>query len=147
MPDIDPFNLERFVAAQAPIFPAALAELRAGRKRSHWMWFVFPQLRGLGRSSTAQFFGLGSLAEARAYLSHPVLGPRLTLCTEAVLAIQGQSLAAIFGSPDDLKFCSSLTLFSRADGGDTSVFRQALDRFCAGREDERTLALLEQGTG
>lgn len=146
MQDTDPFHLERFVAAQAPVFPAVLAELRAGRKRSHWMWFVFPQLRGLGRSSTAQFFGLGSLGEAQAYLAHPVLGPRLTLCTEAVLAVEGRSLHAIFGSPDDLKICSSMTLVSRADGGSTSLFRQALDRFCAGREDERTLTLLEQGT-
>ena len=106
MPDIDPSNLERFVAAQAPIFPAALAELRAGRKRSHWMWFVFPQLRGLGRSSMAELYGIVSLAEARAYVAHPILGPRLTLCAEAVLAIEGKSLHAIFGSPDDLKFCS-----------------------------------------
>jgi uncharacterized protein (DUF1810 family) len=110
------------------------------------MWFVFPQLRGLGRSSMATFYGLGSLGEAQVYLAHPVLGPRLTLCTKAVMAVEGRSLHAIFGSPDDLKFCSSMTLFSRADGGSTSLFRQALDRFCAGREDERTLTLLEQGT-
>jgi uncharacterized protein (DUF1810 family) len=145
MQDTDPFHLERFVAAQASVFTSALAELRAGRKQSHWMWFVFPQLRGLGRSSTAEFYGISSLAEARAYLSHPVLGPRLTLCTEAVLAIEGRSLHEIFGSPDDLKFCSSMTLFSRADGGEESVFRRALDRFCTGRMDERTLALLERG--
>ena len=118
MHDADPFHLERFVAAQAPVFPAVLAELRAGRKRGHWMWFVFPQLRGLGRSPTAEFYGIGSLDEARAYLAHPVLGPRLTLCTEALLAVEGRSLHAIFGSPDNLKFCSSMTLFSRADGGD-----------------------------
>jgi uncharacterized protein (DUF1810 family) len=111
------------------------------------MWFVFPQLRGLGRSSTAESYGIGSLAEARAYLAHPVLGPRLTLCTDAVLAVEGRSLQAIFGSPDDLKFCSSMTLFSRAGGGNAGVFRQVLDRFCAGQADERTLALLEQGAG
>jgi len=117
MQDTDPFHLERFVAAQAPVFAAALAELRGGRKRSHWMWFVFPQLRGLGRSSMAEFYGIVSLAEARAYVAHPVLGPRLTLCAEAVLAIEGRSLREIFGSPDDVKFCSSMTLFSRAGRG------------------------------
>jgi uncharacterized protein (DUF1810 family) len=147
MQDTDPFHLERFVAAQALVFAAALAELKAGQKRSHWMWFIFPQLRGLGRSSLATFYGIGSLDEARAYLAHPVLGPRLTLCTEALLAIEGRSLNAILGSPDDLKFCSSMTLFSRAGSGEESVFRRALDRFCASRMDERTLALLEQSAG
>ena len=111
------------------------------------MWFVFPQLRGLGRSSTAELYGISSLAEAWAYLSHPVLGPRLMQCTEAVLAVEGRSLREIFGSPDDVKFCSSMTLFSRVQGADKSVFRGALDRFCAGREDERTLELLRQGAG
>ena len=144
MPDTDPFNLERFVSAQASVFAAALAELTAGRKRGHWMWFVFPQLRGLGRSPTAAFYGIGSLDEARAYLAHPVLGPRVTLCTEALLAIEERSLHAMLGSPDDLKFCSSMTLFSRADGGDEDVFRRAIDCFCSGREDERTVALLQQ---
>jgi uncharacterized protein (DUF1810 family) len=147
MQDTDPFYIDRFVAAQAPVFPAVLAELRAGQKRSHWMWFVFPQLRGLGRSSMAEFYGIVSLAEARAYVAHPVLGPRLMQCTEAVLAVEGRSLRKIFGSPDDVKFCSSMTLFSRAQGGDESVFRRALDRFCAGQMDERTLVLLEQGAG
>ena len=147
MQDTDPFHLERFVAAQALVFPAAMAELKAGRKQGHWMWFVFPQLRSLGRSSTAEFYGISSLAEARAYLSHPVLGPRLMQCTEAVLAVEGRSLNAILGSPDDLKFCSSMTLFSRAGSGEQSVFRRALDRFCTSRMDERTLALLEQSAG
>ena len=105
MPDADPFDLERFVTAQAPVFTTALAELKAGRKRSHWMWFIFPQLRGLGHSSTAFFYGISSLAEARAYLAHPLLGPRLEICTEAVLGIRDSTLNAIFGSPDDLKFC------------------------------------------
>ena len=146
MLDTDPFNLERFVSAQAPVFATALAELKAGRKRSHWMWFVFPQLRGLARSPMAEFYGIGSLDEARAYLAHPLLGPRLTLCTEALLAVEGRSLHAILGSPDDLKFCSSMTLFSRAEDGEESVFRRALHRFCEGQADERTLALLEQGT-
>jgi uncharacterized protein (DUF1810 family) len=147
MPETDPFDLARFVAAQAPVFDAVLAELRAGRKRSHWMWFVFPQLRGLGHSATAQFYGIGSLAEARAYLAHPVLGPRLACSTEALLAIEGRALREILGAPDDLKFCSCMTLFARAEGGSASLFRQALDRYCAGRMDERTLALLDQGAG
>ncbi len=141
----DPYDLQRFVTAQAPIFETALGELKAGQKRSHWMWFVFPQLRGLGRSSMAQFYGLGSLDEARAYLAHPLLGRRLNLCTEAVLAIKERSLHAIFGAPDDMKFQSSMTLFARAAGDDESPFRRALDRYCQGRMDERTLALLEAG--
>ena len=138
----DPFDLARFVTAQAPIFSAVLDELRAGRKRSHWMWFVFPQLRGLGHSSMAELYGIGSLAEARAYLAHPLLGPRLVLCTRTVLALENRSLAAIFGSPDDMKFRSSMTLFSRAAGEGETAFRQALDRFRNGRANERTLALL-----
>ncbi|HEX4766257.1 MAG TPA: DUF1810 domain-containing protein [Lichenihabitans sp.] len=138
----DPFDLDRFVTAQAPIYDTALVELEAGRKRSHWMWFVFPQLRGLGRSPTAQFYGLGSLEEARAYLDHPVLGPRLEQCTRAVTDGAGASLAAIFGSPDDMKFRSSMTLFDRAAGADGTLYRRALDRFCAGQPDEATLALL-----
>ncbi len=121
--------------------------MRAGRKRSHWMWFIFPQLRGLGRSPTAEFYGISSLNEAHAYLAHPVLGPRLILCTEAVLAVAGQSLHAIFGSPDDLKFCSSMTLFALAAGESESVFRRALDRYCGGHLDERSVALCEAGAG
>jgi len=147
MPEPDLFALERFVTAQAPVFTTALEELKAGRKRSHWMWFVFPQLRGLGHSSMAEFYGLSSLDEARAYLAHPVLGPRLILCTETVLAVEGQSLYAIFGSPDDLKFCSSMTLFALAAGESESAFRQALDRYCDGVRDERTVALCEAGAG
>ena len=138
----DPFDLERFVKAQAPVFEAALAELKAGEKRSHWMWFVFPQLRGLGQSSMAKFYGIGSLDEARAYLAHPVLGSRLKLCTEAVLAVERRSLHDIFGSPDDMKFRSSMTLFARASADEANVFRQALDRYCEGRLDPRTEALL-----
>ena len=106
------------------------------------MWFVFPQLRGLGHSAMAMRYGIGSLDEARAYLAHPVLGPRLIECTRAVLAIEGRPLHAIFGSPDDVKFCSSMTLFSLAAEENEIVFRQALDRFCGGRADERTLDLL-----
>ena len=143
MAQTDPFNLDRFVEAQGPAFETALAELAAGRKRSHWMWFVFPQLRGLGHSPTAQFYGIASLDEARAYLQHPLLGPRLVQCTRAVLAVEGRSVHEIFGSPDDLKFRSSMTLFWRAAGSGEAAFRQALDRYCGGRPDERTLALLE----
>ncbi len=139
----DRFNLDRFVSAQAGIFDVALAELRAGCKRSHWMWFVFPQLRGLGRSSTAEFYGLASLAEARAYLDHPLLGERLDEATRAVLALpEGASLHRIFGSPDDLKFRSCMTLFEAASADGASPFRAALERFCDGRADEATLKLL-----
>ncbi len=147
MPDADTFDLERFVAAQAPAFASALAELQAGQKRSHWMWFVFPQLRGLGHSAMAQCYGVASLAGAKAYLAHPLLGPRLQDCTRAVLAVQGRSLHAIFGSPDDLKFRSSMTLLALAADEDDSVFRQALDRYCDGHADERTQALLEGQAG
>jgi len=138
----DPNDLERFVAAQAPVYAQALGELQAGRKRSHWMWFVFPQLQGLGHSDMARHFGIASLDQARAYLRHPVLGPRLVDCTEAVLAHGDRSLAAIFGAPDDMKFGSSMTLFAHAADGDPSVFRDALALFCNGREDQATLRLL-----
>jgi uncharacterized protein (DUF1810 family) len=146
MASSDPFNLERFVAAQAPVFNTVLAELAAGRKQSHWMWFIFPQLRGLGHSSMAQFYGIVSLDEARAYLAHPLLGPRLTLCTDTILAVDGRSLHEILGSPDDTKFRSSMTLFAIAADCDGSPFRRALDRFCGGRIDDRTSAVLRAGT-
>lgn len=138
----DPFDLGRFVTAQAHTIDMALAELRAGRKRSHWMWFVFPQLRGLGQSDMAVRYGIGSFDEARAYLAHPVLGPRLQECTGAVVGAAVHSLHEILGSPDDMKFRSSMTLFAIAaeDGG--TIYRQALDRWCGGQGDERTLALL-----
>jgi uncharacterized protein (DUF1810 family) len=138
-------NMQRFLDAQAGVFETALAELRAGRKRSHWMWFVFPQHRGLGRSPTAEYYGIASLDEARAYLSHGVLGPRLIACTEAVLSHDGISLSAIFGSPDDLKFCSSMTLFARASERHDSIFDAAIQRLCGGHADERTIALLDEG--
>jgi uncharacterized protein (DUF1810 family) len=133
------------VTAQAPVFETVLAELRAGRKRSHWMWFVFPQLRGLGQSSTARFYGIASIEEARAYLGHTLLGPRLDLCTRIVLGSESPSLHAIFGSPDDLKFRSCMTLFSLATDDPANPFREALDRWCGGRLDERTLALVDAG--
>lgn len=136
------FDLARFEQAQDGVFETALGELRAGRKRTHWMWFIFPQLRSLGRSPTAQFYGLASLDEARAYLAHPVLGPRLARCVEALAGAQASSLHAIFGSPDDLKFRSCMTLFATAAGGDGGVYRRALDRWCGGRMDPQTLALV-----
>jgi uncharacterized protein (DUF1810 family) len=138
----DPFHLARFIAAQDPVFETVLAELRAGAKRSHWMWFVFPQLKALGRSPTAAFYGIASIAEARAYLAHPVLGPRLALATRTVLDVQGRTLVEIFGTTDAMKFRSSMTLFGMAAGADGALFREALDRYCDGRADERTLALL-----
>jgi len=137
----DALDLDRFVTAQAPVFEAVLAELRAGRKRSHWMWFIFPQLRGLGHSPTAQFFAIGSLDEARAYHAHPLLGQRLELCTERVLKSRARSLNELFGSPDDLKFRSCMTLFEIAVP-EVPLFAQALDRWCGGERDDRTLDLL-----
>ena len=134
------WNLERFVSAQAGVFDAALAELSAGRKRTHWMWFIFPQLRALGASPTARFYGIESLAEASAYLDHPALGPRLKEAIAAIRSGPGASLYAIFGSPDDLKFRSSMTLFAVA--GPDGPFQKALDRWCGGAPDERTLDLL-----
>ena len=138
----DPFDLQRFVDAQAPVHETALAELRAGAKRTHWMWFIFPQLRGLGSSPMAQRYGISSLEAARAYLAHDVLGPRLRTSVDATVGHAGRSsLRDIFGSPDDMKFISSMTLFALA-GGDADPFAQALTAFCNGRRDERTIALL-----
>ena len=137
-------GLERFVTAQAPVFETALRELKAGRKQSHWMWFIFPQLKGLGYSPTAQFYGIASLAEAKAYLEHLLLGPRLLACTEAVLQSSASSLRELFGSPDNLKFCSSMTLFDLA-APDHDLFERALDRWCNGQRDENTQRLLASG--
>ncbi|HEX7888808.1 MAG TPA: DUF1810 domain-containing protein [Ramlibacter sp.] len=136
----DPFDLQRFVTAQDGVIDDVRAELSAGRKRSHWMWFVFPQLRGLGLSATAQHYGITSLAEARAYLAHPVLGPRLRECCELMAAVPQRSAHDILGSPDDLKFRSCVTLFSQAAPAET-VFQRCLDRFYGGEADPRTLAL------
>ena len=140
----DPFDLHRFVDAQERVYDTVLAELRAGAKRSHWIWFVFPQLRGLGRSPTAQHYGISTLDEARAYLAHPVLGPRLRECTELVAAIDGRSVDDIFGWPDNLKVRSSMTLFARAsDEPETEAgFRAVLDKFYGGEEDPATVELL-----
>jgi uncharacterized protein (DUF1810 family) len=137
----DTFQLQRFVEAQARNYADALAELRRGRKTSHWMWYVFPQIAGLGSSAMARNYAIGSLEEARAYLAHPVLGPRLRECVEASLAIEGRSAREVFGSPDDLKFRSSLTLFAEA-ASDESLFREALVKYFAGEADPSTLRLL-----
>ena len=136
------FDLQRFVTAQAPTIETALTELRAGRKQSHWMWFIFPQLRGLGRSPTARYYGIASLDEARAYLAHPVLGPRLELATRAVLSSKDLSIQQIFGSPDDLKFHSSMSLFNLASSAASNSFCESLDRWFDGKSDEASLKLL-----
>jgi uncharacterized protein (DUF1810 family) len=137
----DTCDLARFLSAQAGVYDQVLAELRAGRKRSHWMWFVFPQIAGLGRSAMAQRYAIGSLQEARAYLAHPILGARLCECSRLVLDVPHGDVHEIFGSPDDLKFHSSMTLFDRADPGET-VFRQCLRRYFGGLPDPLTLARL-----
>ncbi|OBH83808.1 calpastatin [Mycobacterium scrofulaceum] len=142
-PESDPFDLQRFVDAQAPVYRDVVDELRSGRKRSHWMWFVFPQLRGLGGSPTAVRYGISSLQEARAYLRHEVLGPRLRECARLVNEVQGRSVGEIFGSPDDLKLCSSMTLFSRATD-DNEDFVALLDKYYDGRQDRLTLERLDR---
>ena len=134
-------DLARFVLAQGAVYDQVLSELRAGRKRSHWMWFVFPQLAGLGHSAMAQHYAIGSLEEARAYLAHPVLGVRLRECSRLVLDAPGDDAHAIFGSPDDLKFHSSMTLFDRVAPEET-VFRECLQKYFGGRADALTLARL-----
>ena len=133
----DPYNLQRFVDAQKPVFEQVCSELREGCKKSHWMWFIFPQIRGLGRSPMAERFAIGSLQEARTYLGHAVLGGRLRECTSIVNGVEGKSAAEIFGFPDDLKFCSSMTLFAKA--GDGAVFRRAIEKYFGGRMDSGTL--------
>jgi uncharacterized protein (DUF1810 family) len=137
----DRFDLDRFVQAQAGVYEDVVAELRAGRKRSHWMWFVFPQLAGLGHSAMAQRYAISSLDEARAYLEHPVLGARLLDCSALVLAVPGKTVHEIFGSPDDLKFHSSMTLFHRAAPME-AVFDECLRKYFGGQEDAATLARL-----
>jgi len=136
-------DLSRFTAAQEGVYATALAELEAGRKRTHWMWFVLPQLAGLGSSAMAQRYAIADLAEARAYLGDPVLGERLRACVAAVLAHSDRTAHVIFGSPDDLKFCSCLTLFELADPAEP-LFRDALDAFYGGVRDPRTLRLLDR---
>ncbi len=137
----DAWNLDRFVDAQGGVYGRVLDELRGGAKRSHWMWFIFPQLAGLGFSTTARAYAIASLDEARAYLGHPVLGPRLLACTALVNGIAGRTANEIFGSPDDMKFRSSMTLFGQAAPGE-AVFSDALARYYGGEPDGRTLELL-----
>ena len=141
----DPFRLNRFVDAQDGVYAQALAEIRSGRKRTHWMWFVFPQLKGLGASAMAQHFGISGLDEATAYLEHPVLGPRLVECVESLNSLPDQSASEIFGYPDDLKLRSCATLFASASSTG-SVFERLLEKYFAGQRDERTLALLRESS-
>lgn len=138
----DPFDLERFVRAQDPVHRAVQGELARGRKQSHWMWFVFPQIAGLGFSAMSQRYAIGSRAEAVAYLAHPVLGPRLIACTRLVLAVEGRTINAILGAPDDAKFRSSMTLFGAVSN--EPVFDQALARYFAGERDSATLEILSK---
>ena len=143
MPTHDEHDLNRFVEAQRSTYERALAELRSGRKRSHWMWYVFPQIAGLGFSEMSRRYAIGSFAEARAYLAHPLLGPRLIECFEAALGIEDRAAHEIFGSPDDLKFRSCATLFACvAPAG--SVFQRALDKYFGGEGDLRTLELVHE---
>jgi uncharacterized protein (DUF1810 family) len=137
----DEFDLGRFVDAQAPVYARVLAELRRGRKESHWMWFIFPQVSGLGMSAMAERYAIASLDEARAYLDHALLGTRLRECTDIVNAHKGRSAEAIFGYPDTLKFRSSMTLFAETVEGE-GRFQRAIDTFFDGEEDERTMELL-----
>lgn len=145
----DPFNLRRFVSAQEEIYSrraetvyaAALAELRSGQKRTHWMWFIFPQYKGLGYSSMSQHYAIQSSEEARHYLSHPLLGSRLVECAEAVLNTNGRSASQIFGSPDDMKLRSSMTLFATVTDSE-SIFSRVLDKYFQGQQDTKTLELL-----
>jgi uncharacterized protein (DUF1810 family) len=138
----DPLNLARFVEAQAKDYPRALEELRAGKKLTHWIWYVLPQMRGLGSSSMATYYGIGSAQEAQAYLAHEVLGPRLRECVAAINALDGRSAVQVLGPIDAAKFRSCLTLFRAVDPGEP-VFRDALARFFSGVPDEKTLALLD----
>jgi uncharacterized protein (DUF1810 family) len=139
----DPYNLERFVEAQQEAYEDVCAELRAGSKSSHWMWFIFPQMKGLGMSATSDWFGISSLNEAEAYLRHPVLGRRLRECTQLVNLIEGRPIREIFGSPDYLKFRSCMTLFAYATA-ENRVFLDALQKYSNGEFDRATLALLER---
>jgi len=136
----DPFDLKRFVSAQNPVFRAIQGELAEGRKQTHWMWFVFPQVAGLGLSAMSRRYAIGSRAEAEAYLAHPLLGPRLIECIRLVLAVEGRTINAILGAPDDAKFRSSMTLFAAVS--DEPVFGEALARYFGGLRDDATLEIL-----
>lgn len=137
----DPYHLERFVAAQDRVFDQVCSELKQGKKRSHWMWFVFPQIRGLGHSDMAQRYAIGSREEAQAYLDHPVLGPRLRQCASHLMQVEGRSIGEILGYPDDLKLRSSMTLFARV-AKDNQIFVDVLEKYFAGQLDPATLERL-----
>lgn len=137
----DPYDLNRFLEAQSPCYDRVLQELEAGRKTTHWIWFIFPQIAGLGKSETAKKFAIGSLEEASAYLDHDILGPRLVQCCRTLLELEERSISRIMGYPDDLKLCSSMTLFSRIDSG-PSIFGEVLEAFYDGQPDQLTLDLL-----
>jgi uncharacterized protein (DUF1810 family) len=137
----DPHDLQRFIEAQDPVYLQVCVELAAGAKTSHWMWFVFPQLKALGRSATAQHFGIASRAEAQAYWQHPVLGPRLKACSELVVAVEGRTALQIFGATDELKFRSCMTLFAQV-APQEPVFNRALAKYFGGEADATTLELL-----
>ena len=139
----DPFDLQRFVDAQAPVYDRVCRELRAGSKQSHWIWYIFPHLKSLGRSATAITYGIADADEARAYLAHPVLGPRLVECTNLMLAVDGKPLSQIMPFPDDLKFISSMTLFAEV-APDPALFLAALAKYANGQRDAATLDLLCQ---
>lgn len=137
----DPHDLQRFIDAQSPVYAQVCSELRAGRKTGHWMWFIFPQIAGLGYSALARKFAIASVDEAAAYLAHPILGPRLRECTQLVNAVEGRSIGAILGSPDDMKFRSCMTLFARAHPGE-QIFEEALRKYFDGAPDQLTLERL-----
>ena len=134
------YDLNRFITAQERSYDAALSEIRSGRKRTHWMWYIFPQIEGLGRSSTAQFYAISDLQEAKEYYAHPVLGPRLVEISEALLSLDGDNATAVMGYPDDLKLKSSMTLFAIASGN--PVFSKVLDKYFDGRQDRQTVKIL-----
>ena len=141
----DPYDLARFVRAQEPVYDQAMSEIRSGRKQSHWMWFIFPQFDGLGSSATSKQYAIKSIAEAEAYLGHPVLGPRLLESAQAALGVDGRSALEVFGSPDDMKLQSSATLFAGVSPTG-SVFERLLDRYFGGERDEKTLRLVGRRT-
>lgn len=142
----DPWNLARFVEAQEGVYKSVLEELRRGLKRNHWMWYIFPQLAGLGSSATSRTYSIAGLDEARAYIHHALLGPRLVECTQLVLELKGRPAKAVFGSPDDMKFRSCMTLFALADP-DTACFQDAVNRYYSGQVDDRTIAILSSTEG
>ncbi len=144
MPMNDPYDLARFVHAQERAYPTVLEELRSGSKRSHWMWFIFPQIEGLGASPTSVYYSIKSAEEAKQYLAHPVLGPRLRECSEILLSLQDISAEDIFGFPDELKLKSCMTLFEKV-ADDKATFAAVLDRYFAGERDQMTWTLLEEG--